>query len=326
MKKTHFVRIGCSSALIAAMWCAVPALAEGVPAGTLIENTATATFDDNGISRNVSSNTVALTVEEVLDVAVASTDNSPVAIAGTNTLHFTVTNTGNGPESFVLAADPANPTNDFNVTVTGIAIDQNGNGVYDDGTDILLPASGATPVLAADETVNILVMVTAPTDAADGEASQVNLLASAATGTGDPGDVFVDQGVNNGDAVVGGSGADDDASASLTAAVSSVTLTKSAIVSDPFGGTRPVPGATITYTIVAAVSGSGSVADLVVNDNIPAWSTYVAESMTLQTSTLTDAVDGDAGQANTSTIAVDLGTVPAGEIRTITFDVTIDAD
>ena len=92
---------------------------------------------------------------------------------------------------------------------------------------------------------------------------------------------------------------------------------------DPFGGTTAVPGATITYTLVATVSGSGSLANLAIGDAIPAGSTYKAGSITLDGAALTDLADGDAGEISPSGVAVRLGTVPAGQARTVTFQVTI---
>jgi len=61
-----------------------------------------------------------------------------------------------------------------------------------------------------------------------------------------------------------------------------------------------------------------------ITDAIPADTTYVAGSLTLDSSALTDASGDDAGEASATDIAVDLGTVPGGTSRAVTFDVTID--
>ncbi|MFN5643817.1 MAG: hypothetical protein ACK450_04395, partial [Sphingomonadales bacterium] len=81
--------------------------------------------------------------------------------------------------------------------------------------------------------------------------------------------------------------------------------------------------AKITYTITATVSGAGSLTNLVVNDPIPAGTTYVAGSLALQSTLLTDAADADAGNYNGSRISIALGNVPAGQTRTITFRTVI---
>lgn len=300
----------------------VPAHAEGVRAGTIISNTATASYESGGAGRTVQSNTLEFRVDELLDVAVASQDGAPVASSGQATLTFSLTNTGNGPEAFVLTADPAVAGNPFNPAIVTLAVDSNGNGIYDEG-DQILANGGLGPVLNPDASVTVFVIVDTE-DAPDGQTVQVALLAKAQTGTGAPGTVFAGQGEGGGDAVAGASGADDQAQGAIVTSVSAVALLKSATVADPFGGSEPVPGAIVTFTIVAQVSGSGSVANLRVADQIPASTSYRAGSLQLNGAPLTDAADADAGQASASGIAVQLGTVAAGENPNVTFDVIID--
>src|SRR4030095_13657850 len=107
-----------------------------------------------------------------------------------------------------------------------------------------------------------------------------------------------------------------------------LSLVKSATVVDPFSGTSQVPGSTITYTLVASASGSGSVANVVVNDNIPTGTTYQTGSITLDGNAQTDANDGtdDSQYVSTGTlhVSVGLGSVTAGGSHTITFKVKID--
>lgn len=313
-----------ASALCAGLAFTAPAFAGGVPAGTLIENTATASFNTGGPVQTIDSNTVTFMVAEVLDVATASQDSGALPITGSTVLTFSVTNTGNGPEAFVLTADPAIAGNDFDVTVDGLAIDTNGNGVYDPGVDTLL-ANGATSAsLDPDASVTVFVLVTVPASVADGGTSQISLLAEAETGTGTPGTTFAGAGESGVDAVVGSSGADSAAPGTLIASIVSVALVKSATVSDPFGGSQPVPGATITYSLTATVAGSGTISDLVIADTIPASTSYVAGTLALDSSPLTDAADADAGEASAAGISVALGTVAAGSSHTVTFHVEIE--
>ena len=112
-------------------------------------------------------------------------------------------------------------------------------------------------------------------------------------------------------------------SASLVNSASSVALLKSATILDPFGGNRPVPGAVITYSLVATVSGTGTMNNLVITDPIPAGSQYQAASITLEAAALTDAADADAGRFTGTSISVAAGNVPAGQTRTVTFKVLI---
>ena len=305
---------------------AAPALAGGVTAGTLIKNTATAEFDEAGTPRTVNSNTVTVRVDELLDVTVTSLDTGPVsARRGDAVLTFELTNQGNGPEAFRLTPEAAVAGNDFDVTIRAVAIDSNNNGTYEDGVDQILTTPLTTPVLAADARLTVFVLVTVPDSATDGQTSNVALAAQAVTGTGAPGTTFAGAGVDGSDAVVGTTGALATARGALVSAIASVQLVKSVSLRDPFGGTSAVPGATATFTIEANVSGSGSVANLVVTDIIPAGTTYVPGSLALDAGALSDAADADVGTASdTDGIRVTIGDAPAGSRRAVTFKVTID--
>ena len=324
MTKAPF-RLALSSLAIAAALITTPAHAGGVKAGTLIENTASATYDGGAGPVTIPSNTITVKVDELLDVTVTSRDSGPVSAApGSAVLTFELTNTGNGPEAYTLTANPAVAGNDFDTTVNGIAVDTNGNGVYDPGVDQMLTGPATTAAIAADASLTVFVLVTIPGGVADGDQSDVSLLAEAVTGTGAPGTAFAGQGAGGGNAIVGSTGANATATGSLSVGITDVDLIKSATVRDPFGGTGIVPGATITYAIRAEVRGSGSVSDLVVTDAAPADTTYVAGSLKLDGATLTDAADADAGRSGTSGISVDLGTVSGGSSHTVTFQVAID--
>ncbi|UAB76859.1 hypothetical protein INR77_08315 [Erythrobacter sp. SCSIO 43205] len=315
-----------ATSVLATFTFAAPALAEGVTAGSLIENTATATYEDGEGEKSVDSNTVTLTVDELLDVTVTSLDGGPVAAEpGEAVLTYEVTNQGNGPEAFTLIADPAVAGNNFDTTVNLIAIDTNGNGVYDDGVDEVLTGPETTSELAADEAVTVFVVVTVPGGTTDGDTSQVELRADAATGTGAPGTTFAGAGVNGTDAIVGTTGASAIANGSLVIGLTTVELTKAVSVVDPFGGTSVVPGSVATFTLSAEVLGDGTLDALVITDAIPADTTYVDGSLALDGNPLTDAADTDQGTASdASGISVDIGTVAGGDTYEVTFDVTID--
>lgn len=312
------------SAMLAA--AAAPALAGGVSAGTLIENSAIANFNEAGTQRTINSNTVTVRVDELLDVTLTSLDSGPVtARPGDAVLTFELTNQGNGPEAFRLLADTAVTGNDFEVTLRAIAIDTNGNNTYDEGVDQILAEPQTTQALAADARLTVFVLVTVPPSVTDADTSNVALTARAVTGTGSPGTAFDGQGANGGDAIVGATGALATARGGLVGSVASVALVKSVSLRDPFGGTSAVPGTIATFTIEARVAGSGGIENLVVTDAIPAGTTYVPGSLTLDAAALTDAADADAGTASDADgINVTIGTATAGTNRAITFAVTLD--
>ena len=325
--KPLFTTPALAAVTLVALVAAPSAHAAGVSAGTFIENTAVATYEDGDGPRTVNSNTVSLRVDELIDLTLVSLDPAALRAApGDVVLTFELTHQGNGPEAFLLTANPAVGGNAFNTTVTGIALDTNGNGTYDPTVDVLLTAPETTPVLASDDVRTVFVLVNVPAGVADGAISNVELHAQAVTGFGAPGTQFAGAGVGGGDAIIGMTGAFATASGRLVAGVSSVTLSKSVAVRDPFGGAEVVPGSIATFTISATVSGSGDVTTLVVTDAIPAGTTYAPGTLALDGSPLSDGVDGDAGQASgTDGVRVDLGTVTAGSAsRNITFDVVIN--
>lgn len=313
-------------AIAAATLACQPAQATGVAAGTVIENTATATYRNGADTVSIQSNRVSLRVGELLNVVVASLTSAPVPIsAGTGLLSFAVTNTGNGTESFRLAIDAALAGNPFIGTVQALAVDGNGNGTYEPGTDPLIAAGASTPALAADATLRAFVLVSLPTNAADGQTSQLRLSAAAETGTGAPGTAFDGRGDDGTDAIVGATTAQSAALGAIIAKLGSVTLTKSAVVADPFGGSRPVPGALVTYSLVTHVTGSGVAEGVTVSDGIPAGTTYEPDTLKLDGVPLTDVADSDNGTAAATGIAVTLGSLAGGSTdRTIAFTVKIN--
>ena len=316
----------CGAVALCGLLVSAPAAAGGVTAGTLIENTAVASYDDGAGPRTINSNTVTVRVDELLDLTLTSLDPGPITTRpGDAVLTFELTNQGNGPEAFSLLANPAVGGNDFDVVVRSIAIDSNGNGVYDAGIDEILTAPQTTAVLAPDAALTIFVLVTVPEGVNDTQTSNVELTAEAVTGSGAPGTVFDGAGVDGGDAIVGTTGALATARGSLVVGMASVELVKSVILRDPFGGTSAVPGTIATFSIVARVTGSGTINDLIVTDAIPEGTTYAPGSLTLDSVTLSDAEDGDAGSASDAAgITVDLGDLAADASQTVTFDVVID--
>jgi uncharacterized repeat protein (TIGR01451 family) len=321
-----FARSALLAAVSIAAMAAQPAVAAGTRAGTTISNTASASFDNGGGTQNVTSNTVDMLVDELLNVTVAS--NNPADVTTTpgatnGVLSFTVTNTGNGVEAFAITSNANGGGDDYNPAVTSIVIDD-GDGVYEPGIDTVYVPGTNDPLLNPDQSVTIFIVATTPGTVVDGNRGIVELVAAARTGTGAPGTSFAGQGEGGGDAVVGSTRADGNDDGAFVVSTASVSLVKSATVSDPLGGSEPIPGATITYTIVATVSGSGSVSGLNITDAVPANTTFVPGSITLGGTAQTDAADADAGRLSSGSVIVNLGTVAGGNTRTVTFRATIN--
>lgn len=324
-------RQSCIHALLTSISVAIismpnAAYAAGTLAGTDIQNVASATFDTAGGPVTIQSNTVTIKVDELLDVTVSSSDPGDVITSPgqtSNVQSFRVSNTGNGDEAFALTATVANGGDDFDPSLQQIVIDTNGNGVFDAGVDVVYTAGVNDPVIAPDQNITVFVITSTPAGVADTNRANVSIAAAAVTGTGLPGTSFPNAGQGGGNAVVGTTGAQSSANGFLAVQATSVTLNKTATILDPFGGNRPVPGAIVTYSLVATVAGTGILNNLVITDPIPVGSQYQAGSITLQGLGLTDAADVDAGRFTGTSIIVAAGDVPSGQTRTVTFRVLI---
>ncbi len=309
-----------------AVGLATSAQAAGLAAGTVISNTATATFNSGS---TVSSNTVTVKVDQLIDVAVAGLNASAVPASSTPAvLTYSVTNTGNGPSTFTLAGDPNVSGNPFNGLVQSVVIDSNGNGTYDAGVDTVYTAGGATPLIAADASLKVFLLVGLPgSGVSDGQISQIKLTATSSIGSGTAGTLIAGGGTGGVDAVVGSSGGKANANDSIIANLTGVSLLKavSSIV-DPFGGSTPVPGSIVTYSITSHVTGSSTANNLHILDTIPTGTTYQAGTLKLGSTVLTDVADGDAGQGSqASGIDVGLGNVVGGSAdQVVTFKVKIN--
>ncbi len=325
VRLSHVVPLIVASATIG---FSAPVSAAGTAAGTTISNTATATYDDpTGAPVVVPSNRVDIKVDELLDVTVATADPGDVVVtpgATNRVLSFTVTNTGNGNEAFRLTPTPTIGGDQFDPATTSIALDSNGNGVFDAGVDTVYTPGTNDPVLAPDAAIRVFVLSTIPAGANDLDLGIVELTAAATTGVGAPGTTFAGQGQGGGDAVVGATGADGVDRSRYVVQTARLSFVKSAAVADPFGGTRTVPGSIITYRLVANVTGTGALANAAISDPIPANTTYQTGSITLEGSALTDATDGDVGRFDSDAISVGLGAVSGGQTRTVTFRVRVN--
>ena len=328
-------RVASIVALIASfgvmLLAAQSSLAAGTAAGTVIDNTAQVSFDIGGTSQSLNSNTVSITVDERIDVVVTLQSPQILVAAGeTNrSLLFRVTNNGNGGEGFALAIDSNLGGDDFDPVpaVPAIYFDTDASGDFNAGDVAYTPGSN-DPQLLADGFVDMLLVNDIPLGVNNGEIGFSELTAISQTGTGAAGAVFAGQGEGGGDAVIGTSGGQAAASGEYLVSDVAVNIVKSVIVADPFGGTQPVPGATLTYTVAVQVTNTGTAVNSTVNDLIPVNTTYVPNSISLNAAPVTDAIDGDAGELNlagTPSVVVRLGDLTqVSGIQTVTFQVTID--
>ncbi len=301
-----------TACIAVACLCAPPPASAATPAGTRIDNIATLTFARPDGARQVSSNTVTLVVDDLLDVAIAA-DHPDVPVPATAetvlAVGFVATNGGNGAGRFILAA-----TTDRDAVVTGLAVDSDGDGAYDPARDI----APAEPViaLAAGERRRVFVLVRGAAQAG----TAVSLAITAAAAHGAPGTIVAGAGQDGGDAVVGPTGATATArTLFVDGATAAARLDKSQTVRATDGSARA--GAIVTYRLDARFTGPAPAAAVV--DPIPAGTTYVPGSITLDGLALTDAVDADPASFDGTTVRVAFGDIGAATVRTVQFQTRI---
>ncbi len=291
-----------AAAALAVVLLAMPAAeAAGTPAGTVISNQATVTYEDaNANSLTQLSNVVTTTVSQVAAVVVAP-DNSSAADPGDVVAYaHQVTNNGNGPDTIDLTASSSQGW------TVALYLDVNGDGLFDPGDTLLADSDGdGTPdtgSLAADASVDVIVTVTVPAGAANGVSDVTTVTGAASFDNGATTDSALD-----------------------TTTVTSPALAVVKSVSP--AGDQP-PGTVLTYTIVMSNNGSATANNVVMTDPIPPNTTYVAGSITVDGAARTDAADADSADYNVTNagqVTVNVGALAAGGASsTVTFSVRID--
>jgi uncharacterized repeat protein (TIGR01451 family) len=299
-------------------------------AGIDITNTATVNYTVGSVAQTpVASNVATFKVDRKVDLTVTGgspTTTNPGRVD--QALIYTVANTGNDADTFTLGA--TNQGSDgFDTTGIEMYLDD-GDNTFDSGDTLIT----APLPLARDTSAVVFVVSDIPLTATNGQTAILQLAATttqtASGGADDPNVVdvvFADAG-NNGTE-------NDDNNYTIEAATLSV-VKSAAVVSDPVNGISPnakaIPGAVVRYSIVVTNNGAAAAAAVTLTDNIPNNTTYVANSMTLDTTgtpvSLTDTGSDDAGTATgapVTALSVVAGNVTgSGGTATVTFRVTVN--
>lgn len=315
---------------VAAGLCAYASagLTKGTPAGTNITNVAQLSWIAGGEQRTVESNSTSIKVDERIDVAIASLDGSSVPVAPGDqkrVLAFRVVNAGNAPEAFVLSAVGEIAGDQWDPEITSLALDTNNNGQFDAGVDLPYRSGIDDPLLNADASVTVFVLGTVPAGLADAAVGLAALRATAVTGSGAPGTVFAGRGESGTEAVVGATTATALTQGSYIASLSVPQLAKAQQILDPNGGSSALPGALITYTLSASYQGSVPTSGGLVEDPIPAGTSYVPGSLKLNGTGLTDAADEDAGEAGAAGVRVAIGALSPKSNAVVSFQVRVNS-
>ena len=284
----------------------------GTAAGTVVTNTAQATFTVNGTAGTATSNTATFVVDRKVNLTL-------VPIPATNTqvnlgqagavLTFKLTNNTNGTQDFILNPDQIISTgilpgtDNFDATNLRVFVDSNGNGLYDPGVD----TATFVDELPEDNSATIFVVGDIPTTAAANLAF-VSLRATVAAGgtAGGPvGAALVptDLAIVNSDTTVDVVFADNDSDGVLgpdtirngqaraylayevgTHTVNLSVVKTSQVISDGVNAAnfKALPGAVVQYCLTVTnstllVPASG----VALTDVIPANTTYIPGSISV---------------------------------------------
>ena len=305
---------------------AIGVRAADAPAGTLVTNTAQVRYTEGAsvLSQTASAN---FTVDQLVNVTVTWQNTSPVIVvdgAPQQALSFLVTNTGNGPDVFKLADTVVTPSGaSFTPAGCLVYFDSANTGVYN-SSDVLYTRGTNDPSLAQNAAVKMLIVCNVPNTAADLSQGQMQLGATSKTASGSFGTVNAGAGVGGVDAIVGSTGGIADSTGTYLVHEVALAYVKSAAVTAPGGGTQPVSGATVTYTLTVTPSGSATAGNVVVTDPVPANTTFVPGSLQLNGT----AVSGGTGDYNVTTpgaVTVKLGNVAgSATAQVVKFQVTIN--
>ncbi len=320
-------------AVLAAMLFPASAMAYSAIASTTISNTANIDWDGNGVP--VNSNTAVINVDELIDVTETWDDGSNITgvLSATNqVLEFTVTNTGNGRETFNLSTSfTNNGPGAFTLAAAEVWIDSDGDGVFNSGSDT---NQWNTGVLGNTSSINVFIVSTFGAAGTDGDTINAFLeVATATTGFGGyvAGNVSADAGDGGVgfDAVLGtttGQVLTVSGIYELAAATLAIFKTYSAFHAT-LGDDLAIPGATVRYHLNVTGSGGGYATTVTLRDAIPTFTHYSSNSITVQGVTQTDGGGDDYGDYNVSNageVTVIFGNFSAVWTRDVYFNVVID--
>lgn len=283
--------------LVALVLLAMVSMADAAPpAGAVIGNQATATYDDaTGTSRSTTSNLVQTTVSQVRSFLLTANGARTAAPGQTVYYPHTITNTGNGTDTYTL--DAPTPGGAFTHTALTYYIDANGDGVPDSPTAIA--SSGPVP---AGTQFRFVVAGNVPAGATSGQTATITV------------------------SVTDGAANNATNTDTTTVANSVITVTKAM---SSTSGASPSAGP-ITVTLSYTNSGTAVANAVVLTDTLPAGMTYVANSGRWSVSGATGLGDGAGGDPagidygfSAGVVTATITSVGAGVSGTVTFQVNI---
>ena len=232
--------VGTAAVALGLMAVSGSAHAEAPPAGTIIGNQAIATFNDGTQTRSVTSNLVQTEINQVFAVDIEAPQTKTASVDGIVSFPHTITNTGNGSDSFNLATLAGVAGNFDGITIYA---DANCDGVPDSATPL-----SATPSLGAGESFCVVVEADVSSAVADAGSAAFDITATSA------GDIAVDD--TNNDIITVTSGP-------------ILGVTKSVVLATDADGSGSItPGDTLTFRLTYSNNQPGTSATAYIVDDL----------------------------------------------------------
>ncbi len=279
------------------------AAAAAPAAGTVIGNQATATYNDaGGASRTATSNLVQTTVTQVKSFTLTANGARTAAPGQTVYYPHSITNTGNGTDTYALNAPVSSSFGAGPHTSLAYFADANGDGVPDNATPI--NTSGALP---AGGVFRFVVAGTVPGAAASGDTATITVSVSDTTPA--------------------------TATNTDTTTVANSVLNVTKALSAASG---PSPAGPITVTLSYSNTGTAAATNVRLSDVLAGTLTYVAASGRWSVSGATPLTDAnDAVEATGidyrstlgagATVTAMIPSVAAGASGNVTFQLNVNA-
>lgn len=292
-------------ATLSVMLLPLAAAAASPTAGTSIGNQASATYSDaSNVTRTVTSNTVVTIVQQVATLQLTANGAKNVALGGLVSYPHTLTNTGNGNDTFNLATSN---TGGFTFTSVALYADANGDGVPDNTTAIT-----STGQIAPGAAFKFVAVGLVPVSAVAGNTNTLTITAAstflpAATGFN------LDVTTVSGNAII--------------------NVTKAIDIAVGLPG--PAAGAR-TYTLTYVNTGVSPATNVTLTDVIPSGMTYIGGSARWSgtgSTPLTDSAgDNQSGMlydfniTSANRVTAIIASVPVGASGTLTFQATVNSN
>lgn len=301
-QRLKLTQLAASIAFVAGGAAFLPSAHAAAPsAGTNISNIASASYtDSNGSNKTVTSNVVTTTVLQVASFTLIADQTKTANANGQVSLSHTLTNTGNGSDTFNVAVanndTRDNTTDNYDFSGLNVYLDANKDGVPDSQTPV------TTVTLAAGESVNLIVQATTANNAIVDALGKLTVSATSGFDTSVT--------AKNVDTVKITNGA-------------VISLVKSASVKNVDATLASATAREVEYSLAYQNTGNTTATNVTITDVLPAGLTYVAGSATVNGTAVSDTADADGYNFTSGTATLVIPTVAANSTGVLKFKVQV---